>query len=120
MGGALSRPGYFVTALLYRPKQIDGKRPGVISPCGHSSEGKAAGSAFTGRDSATFAAMAQNAPAVLATIAARLQGQRFAPHQGAVAVKDAAGNIVGAVGVSGATSDEDEAIARAGAAAYEG
>jgi uncharacterized protein GlcG (DUF336 family) len=81
-------------------------------------EGKAAGSAFTGRDSATFAGMAQNAPAVLATIAKRLEGQRFAPHQGAVAVKDAAGDIVGAVGVSGATSEEDEAIARAGAEAY--
>lgn len=38
-----SFPGYFVTALLYRPKHIEGKRPGVISPCGHSTEGKAAG-----------------------------------------------------------------------------
>jgi len=37
-----SFPGYFVPALLYRPKKADGKRPGVISPCGHSTTGKAA------------------------------------------------------------------------------
>ncbi len=36
-------PGYFATALLYRPKRIaDGRAPGVISPCGHSENGKAA------------------------------------------------------------------------------
>lgn len=35
--------GYFMPALLYRPARIDGKCPGVISPCGHSTEGKAAG-----------------------------------------------------------------------------
>jgi dienelactone hydrolase len=39
-----SFPGYFVTALLCRPKKLDGKRPGIISPCGHSDVGKAAGS----------------------------------------------------------------------------
>lgn len=35
-------PGYFMTALLYKPKKIAGKLPGVISPCGHSPVGKAA------------------------------------------------------------------------------
>jgi dienelactone hydrolase len=35
-------PGYFMTALLYKPKKINGKLPGVISPCGHSAVGKAA------------------------------------------------------------------------------
>ena len=39
-----SFPGYFVPALLYRSKKSDGKRPGVISPCGHSATGKAANS----------------------------------------------------------------------------
>ncbi|MDX1948670.1 MAG: acetylxylan esterase [Pirellulaceae bacterium] len=39
-----SLPGYFVTALLYKPRNIAGKCPGVISPCGHSTEGKAAAS----------------------------------------------------------------------------
>jgi dienelactone hydrolase len=38
-----SFPGYFVPALLYRPKGVVEPRPGVISPCGHSTEGKAAG-----------------------------------------------------------------------------
>lgn len=37
-----SFPGYFVTALLYVPKSA-GPMPGVISPCGHSTNGKAAG-----------------------------------------------------------------------------
>jgi len=79
-------------------------------------EGKAAGSAFTGRDSAMLATMAQNNPPIANLIATRLGGQRFAPAQGAVALRDATG-IVGAIGVSGATSEEDETIAKAGAAA---
>ena len=37
-----SFPGYFVSALLYRPKTISGRLPGVLSPCGHSTNGKAA------------------------------------------------------------------------------
>ena len=38
-----SLPGYFVPALLYRPKTVTSRRPGVLSPCGHSTNGKAAG-----------------------------------------------------------------------------
>jgi dienelactone hydrolase len=37
-----SSPGYFVSALLYKPKKITTRLPGVISPCGHSPVGKAA------------------------------------------------------------------------------
>jgi cephalosporin-C deacetylase-like acetyl esterase len=37
-----SLPGYFVSALLYRPKKVDAPAPGVLSPCGHSATGKAA------------------------------------------------------------------------------
>jgi dienelactone hydrolase len=37
-----SSPGYFVSALLYKPRKITGRVPGVISPCGHSAVGKAA------------------------------------------------------------------------------
>ena len=81
-------------------------------------EGKAAASAITGRDSSTLKGMSENAPFVFNTLVTRMQGQRFAPHQGAVPVRDSRGDLVGAVGVSGATSDEDEAIARAGADAY--
>jgi cephalosporin-C deacetylase-like acetyl esterase len=36
-----SRPGFLVTANLYLPKGIDGKRPGVVGSCGHSTNGKA-------------------------------------------------------------------------------
>jgi cephalosporin-C deacetylase-like acetyl esterase len=37
-----SLPGYFVSALLYRPQKITGRLPGILSPCGHSAVGKAA------------------------------------------------------------------------------
>ncbi len=36
-----SFPGYFVPALLYRPKEIASLLPGILSPCGHSHDGKA-------------------------------------------------------------------------------
>jgi uncharacterized protein GlcG (DUF336 family) len=78
-------------------------------------EGKAVGSSFTGRDSAMLATMAQNNPPIMNMISNRLAGQRFAPAQGAVPLRNSSG-LVGAIGVSGATSEEDETIARAGAA----
>jgi dienelactone hydrolase len=37
-----SFPGYLVPALLYRPKTVRAPLPGVLSPCGHSTNGKAA------------------------------------------------------------------------------
>jgi cephalosporin-C deacetylase-like acetyl esterase len=37
-----SFPGYFVSALLYRPRKVTAALPGVLSPCGHSAVGKAA------------------------------------------------------------------------------
>jgi uncharacterized protein GlcG (DUF336 family) len=77
-------------------------------------EGKAQASAFTGRDSAQLAGMAQNVPALTNALTTRLNG-RFVPVQGAITLRDASGGIVGAIGVSGATAEEDEAIARAGA-----
>jgi cephalosporin-C deacetylase-like acetyl esterase len=36
-----SYPGYFVPALLYRPRKKAAGLPGVLSPCGHSTVGKA-------------------------------------------------------------------------------
>jgi cephalosporin-C deacetylase-like acetyl esterase len=36
-----SFPGYFVSSLLYRPKQAASPLPAVLSPCGHSTVGKA-------------------------------------------------------------------------------
>jgi cephalosporin-C deacetylase-like acetyl esterase len=38
-----SLPGYFVSALLYRPEPDGPAAPGVLSPCGHSTVGKAEG-----------------------------------------------------------------------------
>jgi uncharacterized protein GlcG (DUF336 family) len=80
-------------------------------------EGKAVASAVMGRDSGRLEAMAQSLPLIINSLMMRYEG-RFTPAQGGVVVKDG-GEIVGAVGVSGATSEEDEAIARAGAEAYE-
>ena len=79
-------------------------------------EGKATGSAFTGRDSAMLEQMMQTGGAVYEAIAGQLSGRRFVPRQGAVPLTDATG-VIGAIGVSGATSQEDEDIARAGAGA---
>ncbi len=36
-----SRPDCLVSANLYLPSELDGKAPGVIAPCGHTSNGKA-------------------------------------------------------------------------------
>ncbi len=38
-----SRPGFFVTANLYRPKSTSTRRPAVVQVCGHYVEGKATG-----------------------------------------------------------------------------
>ncbi len=52
-------------------------------------------------------------PAVVAAIAAASQG-RFMAIPGGVLIRDASGRIVGAVGASGETSDNDEKCAIAG------
>ncbi len=81
-------------------------------------EGKAVGSAFTGRDSAMLERMAADASPVYHAIEEQLLGRRFVPRQGAVPVVTKDGTVVGGVGVSGATSEEDENVAKAAAAAY--
>ncbi len=80
-------------------------------------EGKAVASAVMGRDSGRLEAMAQSLPTIINSLTIRYGG-RFVPAQGGVVIRDE-GEVAGAVGVSGATSEEDEAIARAGADAYE-
>jgi len=79
-------------------------------------EGKATGSAFTGRESGMLEKMAADGSPVYDAIAGQLSGRRFVPRQGAVALTDSSG-VIGAIGVSGASSQEDEDIAKAGAAA---
>ena len=79
-------------------------------------EGKATGSAFTGRTSGQLEEMAAGGSPVYDAIADQLSGRRFVPRQGAVPLTDSTG-VIGAIGASGATSQEDEDIAAAGAAA---
>jgi uncharacterized protein GlcG (DUF336 family) len=55
-------------------------------------------------------------PNFFVALAATAQG-KFLPQTGAVLVVDAAGVVIGAVGASGGTGDEDEAICIAGIAA---
>ena len=81
-------------------------------------EGKAAASAFTGRNFAQLEGMAENYPSLVSALSTRLGG-RFLALQGAVVLTED-GGAAGAVGVSGATAEEDEEIARAGAAALGG
>ena len=73
-------------------------------------QGKAAASAGFGRASGTLQA---DSPVIQAVIAA--MGGRMLPARGAVPVYKA-GELVGAIGASGATAEQDEQCAQAGAA----
>ena len=82
-------------------------------------EGKATASVMMGRDSGALEKLAERFPPITKvydSISAKVQG-RFLVLQGAVVILDD-GAVAGAVGVSGATSEEDEAIAKAGADQY--
>ncbi len=74
-------------------------------------EGKAVGSAFTGRPSGALATIAQNNPVGTIGLSARLGG-RYTPAQGALPIRRD-GQVIGAIGVAGATAEEDEACAQA-------
>lgn len=75
--------------------------------------GKAWGALGMGLSSRTIRDRTSDRPGfVTAAIAA--SGGRFVPGPGGVLVLDAAGQVIGAVGVSGAASDLDEACAIAG------
>ena len=79
-------------------------------------EGKATGSAFTGRDSAMLEQMMQSGGAVFEAIAGQLSGRRFVARRGAVPIVQN-GIVIGGIGASGAASEEDEEIAKAGVGA---
>ena len=78
-------------------------------------DGKANAAVTMGRDSSQLAAMAERAPAIVNAMITRTGG-RFVAVAGGVLIQQG-GEVVGAVGVSGATAEEDEQIAKAGAAA---
>jgi uncharacterized protein GlcG (DUF336 family) len=69
-----------------------------------------------GVDSRVLAQRAKDLPAFFTSLAA-VSSQKFLPQTGAVLIKDAAGEVIGAAGASGGTGDEDEAICIAGIAA---
>lgn len=74
---------------------------------------KAWGAVGMGVASRTLGERARDNPNFFLSLAATAQG-RFLPQAGAVVIKDAAGTVIGAVGASGGTGDEDERVCIAG------
>jgi uncharacterized protein GlcG (DUF336 family) len=75
--------------------------------------GKAAGAVGLGRSSRAIGEMAVERPHFVSSLVAASDG-RLIPVPGGVLAKDADGAIVGAAGVTGDTSDNDEQAAIAG------
>jgi uncharacterized protein GlcG (DUF336 family) len=84
-------------------------RPGVA-------QAKASGAVMMGVSSRTLGEMAIDRPHFIAGVAP-LAPHGLVPVAGGVIVRDAAGAPIGGVGISGDTSDNDEACALAGIAA---
>jgi uncharacterized protein GlcG (DUF336 family) len=78
--------------------------------------GKAHGALAMGLGSRTLGKMAAERPFFVAAVTHAVGGSLI-PVAGGVLIKDAAGALLGAVGVSGDTSDNDEIAALAGIAA---
>lgn len=76
-------------------------------------QAKAWGAVGMGVSSRTLGERAKGNPNFFVSLAAT-SGGRFLPQPGAVLVKDAHGVVLGAVGASGGSGDEDEAICIAG------
>ncbi|HEX2654393.1 MAG TPA: heme-binding protein [Xanthobacteraceae bacterium] len=75
--------------------------------------GKAYGALGMGYGSRELAERVTKNPVFMTVLSAVSHG-RFIPVPGGVLIKDSAGEIIGAVGVSGDTSDKDEVCAVAG------
>ncbi len=75
--------------------------------------GKAYGAIGLGLGSRALMARAEQQPTFIAAVNGAFGG-RLVPVPGGVLVRDAAGALIGAVGVTGDTSDNDEAAAVAG------
>lgn len=75
--------------------------------------GKAYGALGMGFGSRTLAGRAAKTQMFFTALAAVSQG-RFVPNPGGVLVRDATGTVIGAVGISGDTADNDEICAVAG------
>jgi uncharacterized protein GlcG (DUF336 family) len=79
-------------------------------------QAKAWGAVGMGISSRALGQRAKENPNFFVSLAATASG-KFLPQTGAVLIKDAGGNVLGAVGASGGTGDEDEAICIAGVVA---
>ena len=75
--------------------------------------GKAWAAIGMGVASRVLTQRAKDLPAFFNAIAASVPG-RFIPQTGAVLIKDADGKVIGGVGASGGSGDEDELICTAG------
>src|ERR1700754_2079423 len=75
--------------------------------------GKAWGALGMGFGSRTLASRAAKTPQFFTMLAAASDG-RMVTNPGGVLIRNASGDVVGAVGISGDTSDKDEACAIAG------
>ncbi len=75
--------------------------------------GKAWGAVGMGVSSRVLGERAKENPNFFLSLAATASG-KFLPQTGAVLIEDAAGRVLGAVGASGGTGDEDELICIAG------
>ena len=71
--------------------------------------GKAWAAVAMGADSRALVTRAAENPNFYGALASTAHG-RFLPQTGAVLIRDSAGHVLGAVGASGGTGDEDEAI----------
>ena len=78
--------------------------------------GKAWGAVGMGVSSRVLMQRAKDNPNFFVSLAASANG-KFLPQTGAVLIKNAQGQVLGAVGASGGTGDEDEAICMAGVTA---
>ena len=79
-------------------------------------QAKAWGAVGMGASSRVLGQRAKDNPNFFVSLAATANG-RFLPQTGAVLIRNAEGQLLGAVGASGGTGDEDEAICMAGVAA---
>lgn len=101
-------PGGHALALL-REDGSSNLRPGIAT-------GKASGALALGISSRKIAEMAAERPTFVGSLSGISQGG-IIPAAGGVIVADDAGAVLGAVGVTGDTSDNDETAALAGIAA---
>ena len=79
-------------------------------------QAKAWGAVGMGASSRVLGQRAKDNPNFFVSLAATANG-KFLPQTGAVLIRNAEGQLLGAVGASGGTGDEDEAICMAGVAA---